>query len=351
MSDKSKKSNGKLTGWFILQTVIVMISSVMIYALIDYIANYVVYGNKHYEPVSAVGMFFPMGLVMGTISYFSMKVIYRFISKLTIGINHVANEDFDVKLSLDKAGPLKDVYIDFNKMVEELKSVQTLRRDFINNFSHEFRTPITSINGFAKLLLEESVTDEDKHKYLQIIADESERLASLANSSMLLSKLESQQFILDKEYYSLDEQIKRCAIILSPEWGKKEIEFTAELEPVQYYGNADLMQHVWINLIGNAIKFTPEYGEIIVTLKKENSFILVSVLDSGKGMSQEELAQIFIKYYQGDSFHSKNGLGLGLSIAKRIIDLCGGRIEVNSRINEGSTFTVYLPINIQNDKI
>jgi signal transduction histidine kinase len=342
MADKNKKANEALNRWLIMPTIIVMISSVCIYATVDFVDNYIVLGNKHYDSIRAIGMFFPMGVVMGIISYFSIKSAYRYISKLTKGINHVANGDFNIRLNPDKAGPLKEVYINFNKMGAELQSVQTLRNDFVNNFSHEFKTPITSINGFATLLLEESVSEEDKRQYLQIIANESERLASLSDSSLLLSKLESQQFIVDKKPYSLDEQIKQCAILLSKEWNKKEIEFTAELEQIQYNGSSDLMQHVWINLLANAIKFTPEYGEITVTLKKEGPFIKFAVSDTGKGMNEEEMARIFVKYYQGESSSNK-GLGLGLAIVKRIIDLCGGKIEINSAINEGSTFTVYLP--------
>lgn len=343
MSYKKRSSKSKLTQWFIFQTVIIMISSVMVYATVDFVDNYIILGNKHYDSIRAIGMFIPMGLVMGTISYFFNKKLYHYILKLIIGINHVTSGDFKIRLDPNKAGLLNDIYINFNKMCTELQSVQIMRNDFINNFSHEFKTPITSINGFARLLLEESISEEDKQKYLRIIADESERLSSLANSSLLLSKLESQQFVADKKFYSLDEQIKQCAIILSPEWSKKEIEFSAELEQVQYYGDSTLMQHVWINLLANAIKFTPEHGEVSVTMKKENAVIKIAISDTGKGMSKEEMNQIFVKYYQGDSFPSNKGLGLGLSIVKRIIDLCDGKIQVESIVDEGSTFMVYLP--------
>lgn len=345
MLGKKKKTNKKLVQWFVFQAAIVMISSVMIFALVDFVDNYIYDGNKQYDSIRAIGMFFPMSLIMGSISYFSAKALYRYISKLILVISKVSSGDFNIHLDPNKAGPLKDVYINFNKMVTELQSVQTLRNDFINNFSHEFKTPITSINGFAKLLLEESVSEEDKVSYLKIIAHESERLASLANSSLLLSKLESQQFIVDKKTYYLDEQIKQCAIILSTEWTKKEIEFSADLEHIQYYGNSDLMQHVWINLITNAIKFTPEHGEISLTLKKENDFIKIIISDTGKGISKEDIDQILVKYYQGDSSHLNEGLGLGLSIVNRIVELCDGKIEVKSIIHEGSTFTVYLPYN------
>ena len=153
---------------------------------------------------------------------------------------------------------LQPAYEDFNKMSKELQSIQTLRSDFINHFSHEFKTPITAIKGFAELLREPDTTPEEREQYLQIILDESSHLADLANSTLLLTRLESQQFIAEKRPYPLDEQIKRCAILLSPSWEKKQISFTASLEPAEFVGNEELMRHVWINLLDNAVKYTPE---------------------------------------------------------------------------------------------
>lgn len=343
MSDRKTNFNKKLNRWIVIPTILVMVASVCIYATVDFVDNYIVLGNRHYDAIRAIGMFFPMGIVVGTISYFGSRMVLRFTSRLTNGISQIADGNFGFRLDPEKAGPLKETFINFNKMGAELQSVQTLHNDFINNFSHEFKTPITSINGFAMLLLEDNVSEEDKRKYLQIIADQSERLAAMSSNTLLLSKLESQQIITDKKLYSLDEQIKQCAILLSKEWGKKDINFSAELDVVSYTANADLMQQVWINLLSNAIKFTPEHGEITVNLKKENDTVRVTISDTGKGMSEEEMARIFAKYYQGDSSHSNKGLGLGLSIAKRIIELCEGKIEVTSKLNEGSTFTVYLP--------
>ncbi len=339
---RTNKTN-RIFRWFIIQTIAVMIASVCIYAAVDFYDNSILMGNRNYDPIRAIGMFFPMGLVMGAISYLSSRKAYQYLSRLVKGIEKVAAGNFEIQLDPGEAGPLTNVFVNFNKMVKELQSVQTLRNDFINSFSHEFKTPITSINGFASLLLEENVSEEDRRKYLRIIADESGRLAALSNHSLLLSKLESQQFVVDRKPYSLDEQIKQCAILLSNEWNKKNIEVTAELEQIQYNGDANLMQHVWINLLSNAIKFTPEHGEITISLKREGSFIKFAISDTGRGMSEKEEARIFVKYYQGDPSHSGKGLGLGLSIVKRIVELCGGKIEVNSVVNEGSTFTISLP--------
>lgn len=163
-------------------------------------------------------------------------------------------------------------------MSKELQSIQTLRSDFINHFSHEFKTPITAIKGFAELLREPDTTPEEREQYLQIILDESSHLADLANSTLLLTRLESQQFIAEKRPYPLDEQIKRCAILLSPSWEKKQISFTASLEPAEFVGNEELMRHVWINLLDNAVKYTPEGGEITVTLQVRPEELEISSL-------------------------------------------------------------------------
>ena len=229
-------------------------------------------------------------------------------------------------------------------MAQELQGVQTLRSDFINNFSHEFKTPITAVKGFAELLLDPSTSGEEREEYLQIILDESARLADLANSTLLLSKLESQQYISNKTIFLLDEQIKRCAILLSPAWEKKEIAFSADLESARYCGNEELMRHVWLNLLGNAVKYTPEGGEVSVTLRVGPGMLRVQVSDTGIGMSEEVQAHVFDKYYQGKNGQDGKGLGLGLSIVHRIVELCGGSVTVSSEEDQGSTFTVLLPV-------
>ena len=187
------------------------------------------------------------------------------------------------------------------------------------------------------------LSEEEKRTYLEIIASESRRLADLAGNSLLLSKLDSQKIIADKKPYSLDEQLRRCSILLSEQWTQKEIDFEMSLDAAQYTGDQDLMQHLWLNLMGNAVKYTPKGGSISVTLKNEPSSLTVVVADTGKGIAKEDLGKIFDKYYQTDKSHSKQGLGLGLSISKRIVELCGGEISVKSALGEGSSFKVVLP--------
>ena len=176
------------------------------------------------------------------------------------GLRGVAEGNFSPAAGPRRAGPLAAAYEGFQQDGRGASGVQTLREDFINSFSHEFKTPITAVSGFAELLQEPGLTEEERSQYLQIIAEEAHRLANLANSTLLMSRLESQHSIPEKEPFSLDEQIKRCTILLSSAWEKKRIAFSADLEPVSYVGNEELMRHVWINLLNNAIKFTPRGG-------------------------------------------------------------------------------------------
>jgi signal transduction histidine kinase len=318
------------------------IASVMAFGAIEYFARFVLKLGSVYDPILMLGMILPMGCLIAGVTYLSLKASNRHAAALLSAIAEVADGDFRVRLEAGKAGIYEDVYGDFNTMCEELERLEGLRDDFINNFSHEFKTPISSINGFARLLLEEEVQPEQKREYLEIIASESERLAEMSRSALLITKLDTEQNIAGSSPYSLDEQIRQCAIILSPLWTEKGIELSAELAPARFHGNAELMQHVWLNIIGNAIKFTPKHGEIAISLAERDGSFAVAIRDTGKGMTKEEATRAFEKYYQGDPSSSK-GLGLGLAIARRIVELSGGRVGVESELGEGSTFTVYLP--------
>lgn len=321
----------------------VVIVSVWSFGAIEYFTNVIMGRNPLYNPIDMIGMIGPMGVLMGFVSYASYQATNRYVSKLLNAIEAVAARDFELRLDEAGAGAFHEVFANFNSMAEELKSVQTLRDDFINNFSHEFKTPISAINGFAHLILEKKLDEAEFRQYLEIIASESERLAQMATSALLMTKLDSQSVIIDKESYSLDEQLKHCAILLSPQCSRKGIELSAELEDAALIGSQNLMEQVWINLLGNAIKFTPAKGTITIKLRKQTQKLMVEIADSGKGMSAEEAIHAFDKYYQGDPQASQRGLGLGLAIARKIVELSGGTIRVTSTPGEGSVFTVCLP--------
>ncbi|BCJ98563.1 sensor histidine kinase [Anaerocolumna chitinilytica] len=233
----------------------------------------------------------------------------------------------------------------FNKMVQELKGIETLRSDFVRNFSHEFKTPITSISGFAKLLQAGDASEEEKQEYLSIIVQESERLARLSTNILNLSKIENTEIISEKAIYKLDEQIRLAIVMLEPKWSDKNLHIDIKLEDgIEILGDKNLIQQIWVNLLDNAIKFTNNCGEIKVSLWQSGQMATFYLEDMGCGMDDETMGHIFDKFYQGDKSHSLTGNGLGLTLVKRIIELCEGTIEVQSKIGKGTVFIVKLPL-------
>lgn len=295
--------------------------------------------------IGVLSMLVPIVVLVTLVNFLFTRFIYRYLDKISDAMQKVADGDYTVRLDAEKDQPFRELYRNFNTMAEELGGVEMLKNDFINGYAHELRTPITSINGFAEMLLNDdgTLSREEKRSYLEIIASESRRLADLAGNSLLMSRLDTQKIIPDKKPFFLDEQLRRCSILLSGQWTEKELDMTMDLDEAVYVGDYDLMQHLWINLLTNAVKYTPKGGSITVTLKNEEKFIAVSVADTGKGIPPEDRERIFDKYYQTDKSHSKRGLGLGLAICKRIVQLCNGTLEVESEVGEGSTFTVRLP--------
>ena len=267
------------------------------------------------------------------------------IHRVNSAMKKVSQGDFSVRVD-DRAceGEIRELVQSYNHMAEELSGIEMFRTDFINNFSHEFKTPIVSIRGFAKQLEREDLTDEQRREYTRIIVTESERLANMSANVLLLTKLENQQIVTDKARYRLDEQIRNCILLMEKQWEEKEIELQLELDPLEYDGNEEMMNHIWVNLINNAIKFSPRGGALEVSCMQVQSFIVVQVRDHGEGMDADTQARVFEKFYQGDTAHATEGNGLGLSLVKRIVDLCEGKIAVDSAPGEGTTFSVYLPV-------
>ena len=286
-----------------------------------------------------------VGCILGAmLAAFLMRFYIRPLDDLVAATKKISAGDFsarvDRKTHVAEIGLLVD---NFNSMAGELEGTEIFRSDFINNFSHEFKTPIVSIRGFAKQLQSDDLTDAEKKKYAEIIAHESERLSNMATNVLLLSKLENQELVGEKRSYSLDEQLRKCVLLFEKEWERKDIEIDIDLAEIEYNGNEELMSHIWINLIGNAVKYTPAGGKIAIRASIQNKEAVISVSDNGIGMSDKVIKRIFDKFYQGDDSHSGSGNGLGLSLVKRIVELCRGRINVESDPLRGTEFTVFLP--------
>lgn len=284
-------------------------------------------------------------LIIAGFVFFFFKHTNDMALELSDKMEKFAAGDFssriEIKDSKIKYEQMDLLYRNFNLMADEISSVKTLREDFVREFSHEFKTPISSINGFANLLLEGGLTEEENKKFLKIIADESVRLWHLADNTLTLSKIENQTLIGETEELKLDGELSECIILLQRDWESKNISLDADLEPIAVKTNPALLRQVWVNLLNNAVKFTPEGGKILVSLKKENGAARVSVTDSGAGISEEDKERVFERYYRANK--EDGGSGLGLTICKRIIDKCGGKIFVENGESGKCTFTVILP--------
>lgn len=290
-------------------------------------------------------------LLLGISGVITMVAFRLFASKLMSYeqnireiLDEIAKGNFDVQIPLTKSNYANKTIEDINKVLQELKSVKIMRSDFVSNFSHEMKTPMVTINGFAELLLSDDVTEDERKEYARIIYDESKRLTTLAQSTLLMNKLNAQAIVQNKTEYSLDEQIRQCIAQFMQKINEKNLQIECDAEPVTFLGDTDLLQQVWINLFSNAIKFSPQGGSIFVTLKTEENNAVIRIVDEGCGMDEETLKHAFDQFYQGDSSHTTEGNGLGLSIVQRIVQLCEGNVTVRSRPDEGSTFTVRLPL-------
>jgi signal transduction histidine kinase len=268
------------------------------------------------------------------------------IDGLIQATKQIGQGDFSVRIEEDpdRTGEMHELVHSFNLMANELESIELYRSDFINNFSHEFKTPIVSIRGFAKQLKNQDIPEEQKKEYLDIIIKESEKLCNMSGNVLQISKLENQTMVTDKTHFYLDEQIRNCILLLEHQWVEKEIDWDLQLPDTPYFGNADLLSQVWKNLLENAIKFVGTGGKIGVHIQPIAHGVAVQVFDNGCGMTAETLNHIFEKFYQGDVSHTKQGNGLGLAIVKRIVDLCDGSISVESQVGHGTLFTLVFPV-------
>ena len=274
-------------------------------------------------------------------------MVMRPVRRIRDGLDKVMAGDFSTRIQYikgeDSDNEFDSIIKGINDMVAELAGVETLRTDFISNVSHEIKTPLAVIQNYAGMLQSPGLTEAQRKEYANAIHDQTKKLSELITNILKLNRLENQQIYPDKQEYNLTEQICESLLLFEHTWEKKQIEIESDLqEDVYICQDAELLSLVWNNLFSNAFKFCKENGVVSIVVKKENDRVIVSVSDTGCGMNTDTGKHIFEKFYQGDTSHATKGNGLGLALVKRVIDIVGGNISVQSVLGEGTTFTVIL---------
>ena len=281
-----------------------------------------------------------------TVNFLLSRAFFRPITRLGSAMRKVAKGDFSVRLDTEsRIREVQNLYSDFNIMTKELGATEIIQTDFVSNVSHEFKTPINAIQGYATLLQQENPESEADAECVRKILLNTTRLSDLVGNILLLSKLDNSSIELSETDYRLDEQVRLAIVLLEERWSAKEINLDVDLDEITYHGSEKLLGHVFSNLIGNAVKFSPQGGTVRILLQKGNGGdIIFSVSDEGPGIPEHAMEHIFERFYQTDSSHKEEGNGLGLALVKQILTVTGGTVDVTNHENApGCTFRVLLP--------
>lgn len=293
--------------------------------------------------ISMLGFVF-FGILISIVSPFVRKQQMAFFQELSDALSRISRGDFRVNVKANR-GPMGQLVEGINDMVVNLKAMEDMRQEFISNVSHEIQSPLTSISGFARAMIYEELSREDQLQYLEIIDAESTRLSTLSGDLLRLASLDSDHHPFHLEAYRLDKQLQLQILAFEPQWLKKELEVNVNLAQLTIKADKNLLSQVWVNLISNAIKFTPKGGTISVSLEQQEDHAVVCITDTGCGISKDDQTHIFERFFKADKSRSRivEGSGLGLSIVHKIIEMHQGNIDICSKLNEGTAFTVTLP--------
>ena len=280
-------------------------------------------------------------LLIGTIVTFVIsRFVLKAVNSMADGMSALSKGDFDVRLDLGKNEEVKKLSDSFNSLAEELQGIQMLRSNFVNEYAHEFKTPIVSIKGFAELLQQDDLSEKQRKEYLSVIIEEAERLSSLSLNSLNLSKIENQRILTGKTTFNISEQIRRSILLLEKKWMGKNIDFEIYLDEVNILANEEMLKQVWINLLDNAIKFSNQDGKVKLELKEQDDVIRFIITNTGN-LTIEQCQKVFDKFYKINNTN-QTGHGVGLAVVKKIVDLHNGNITAES-LDDLVVFTVILP--------
>lgn len=339
---KNRRFHLGLWLFLVLAVIMELIISLILGLGVTYLLSYILGVDIDLSIFTLILIF--TSLTAGVVSLFLNRRVLSPIRTLCKAMNQVASGDFKVRLEpTSHIEDVKTIYEHFNTMTAALDKTEMLQSDFVSNVSHEFKTPINAIEGYAMLLQGTTANADEQNDYVENILLNTKRLSDLIGNILLLSKLDNQLVPETRTYFRLDEQVRQSILLLENQWEVKEIEFDVDLDEISYYGNESMLSQVWNNLLSNAVKFSPVGGLIRIELKRADEQIICSISDEGPGISEDEQAHIFDKFYQSDSSHKQEGNGLGLALVKRIVDIANGQILVKNNQKKGCTFAVMLP--------
>lgn len=339
-----KKRNGRSS--LRLRFILICMSQLVLVAALSELAGWAFrhwFGVTPELPIFVWAMVFSGSIGVAVTNHMT-KMLIDPIAKLRSAMREVADGDFKVEAKCEsRIQDVQDIYDSFNSMVRELSTTETLQTDFISDVSHEFKTPINAIEGYASLL-EGEPSPEEQRAYVEKILFNTRRLSALTGNILLLSKLSNQSILPQKTQFRLDEQIRQAIVALEQKWSEKELGFEVELAETPFFGYESLLPHVWTNLIGNAVKFSPKGGEIRIKMMRTEGAAVFTIEDDGPGIVPGDEEHIFTKFYQSESSHGMEGNGLGLALVRQIVEMSGGSVDVRNLEAGGCRFTVRLPL-------
>ena len=349
--ERFRKRKKQLKFFFILQIVLTTLLIVFLAGVTGIaLARLFQVKDATFTPILIFFIWFILSVSLSNFFlYHKLNRVFDAVKVINDATEQVAKGDFSIRVKLDERVQIEefeDLYDSFNLMAQELGTIETLRDSFVADVSHEIKTPIAAINGYATLLQDEHLTKEERQQHVADILYNCNRITTLTGNILMLSRLDNGTTIIKRKPFRLDEQIRRIVLSMEEEWTKKELELDIEMDPVTYNGDEDLLYHVWTNIIANAVKFSEKGGTLTIRLEDNpagTGIVCATIRDTGCGIRADQIDHIYDKFYQADRSRKKEGNGLGLALVKQITDICGITISVNSKQGQGTTFILELP--------
>lgn len=339
-----KKYKNRLKTYFILGSATILFITIALVVILEYfIIQLGLFKSNELEDSGLLWiiLFGVWSISLGLfLTFIFGRLILRPINKVVDGMAKLSRGDFSVRLDTEKTLSGQNLQQSFNSLAEELQNTELLRSDFVNNFSHELKTPIVSVSGLVELLKDDSLPSDKRKQYIEVIEEEVHRLSNMTTNILNLSKVENQVILTDVKTYNLSEQLRSCLVLQEKRWTKKELELVLDFDEYEVHANEDMLRQVWTNLLDNAIKFSPQKGELRISIDKTDSELIVSIVNDGQ-IPEQDKVHVFNKFHRGANSNKNEGNGIGLSIVEHIVRLHGGKVDFVSESGK-TEFTVTL---------